>query len=69
LNELADGQISVFGSRRLAELRQLTSPKLISDFVVFDGTAYGFDGGISAGINLETGNRTWKGGRDGKGKV
>ncbi len=40
-----------------------------SDFVVFEGHAYGFDGGIFASINLETGNRNWKGGRYGKGQV
>ena len=40
-----------------------------SDFVVFEGNAYGFDGGIFASINLETGDRNWKGGRYGKGQV
>lgn len=40
-----------------------------NDFVVHDGHAYGFDGGIFASINLETGDRNWKGGRYGKGQV
>lgn len=40
-----------------------------SDFVVFAGNAYGFDGGIFASIHLETGDRNWKGGRYGKGQV
>ena len=31
-----------------------------SDFVVFEGNAYGFDGGIFASIDLATGDRNWK---------
>ena len=40
-----------------------------SDFIVIEGHAYGFDGGIFASINLETGDRNWEGGRYGKGQV
>ncbi|HAV63488.1 MAG TPA: alcohol dehydrogenase [Verrucomicrobiales bacterium] len=40
-----------------------------SDFVVFEGNAYGFDGGIFACVDLGTGERKWKGGRYGKGQV
>jgi len=40
-----------------------------NDFVVFDGNLYGFDGGLFACVDLETGDRQWKGGRYGKGQV
>jgi len=40
-----------------------------NDFVVHDGHAFGFDGSILACINLETGARTWKGGRFGHGQL
>jgi outer membrane protein assembly factor BamB len=40
-----------------------------NDFVVHNGHAFGFDGGILACINLEDGKRTWKGGRYGRGQV
>ena len=40
-----------------------------SDFVVHDGHAYGFDGSILSAINLETGERAWKGGRYGAGQL
>ena len=40
-----------------------------NDFVVFDGNIYGFDGGLFACVDLDTGNRQWKGGRYGKGQV
>ncbi len=40
-----------------------------NDFVVFEGHAYGFDSTIFGCIDLETGQRTWKGGRYGKGQV
>jgi len=40
-----------------------------NDFVIFQGNAYGFDASIFTSINLETGERNWKGGRYGKGQV
>jgi outer membrane protein assembly factor BamB len=40
-----------------------------NDFVVHDGHAYGFDGGILACINLQDGKRKWKGGRYGHGQL
>lgn len=40
-----------------------------NDLVTFEGHAYGFDGTIFASIDLETGERNWKGGRYGKGQV
>jgi outer membrane protein assembly factor BamB len=40
-----------------------------NDFVVHEGHAYGFDGTILASINLETGERKWKGGRYGAGQM
>ena len=40
-----------------------------NDFVVHDRNIYGFDGGIFACIDLQTGDRQWKGGRYGKGQV
>jgi outer membrane protein assembly factor BamB len=40
-----------------------------NDFVVRDGCAYGFDGGIFCCIDVETGKRRWKGGRYGHGQV
>ncbi len=40
-----------------------------NDFVVHEGHAYGFDGRILAGVNLDTGERAWKGGRYGNGQV
>jgi len=39
-----------------------------NDVVTFDGYLYGFDNTIFACLNLETGERTWKGGRYGKGQ-
>ena len=38
-------------------------------FVVHDGHAYGFDGRILSCIELETGERQWKGGRYGNGQL
>jgi outer membrane protein assembly factor BamB len=40
-----------------------------NDFVIQDGFAYGFDGGIFCCADLETGKRRWKGGRYGHGQV
>ncbi len=40
-----------------------------SDFVVHQGHAFGFDGRILACIDLEDGERTWKGGRYGSGQL
>jgi outer membrane protein assembly factor BamB len=40
-----------------------------NDFVVHKGHAFGFDGSILAAINLEDGQRAWKGGRYGHGQL
>ena len=40
-----------------------------SDFVIHKGHAYGFDGSILAGIDLQDGARKWKGGRYGSGQL
>jgi outer membrane protein assembly factor BamB len=40
-----------------------------SDFVMHEGHAYGFDGGILAAIDLADGKRKWKGGRYGDGQL
>ncbi len=40
-----------------------------SDFVVHQGHAYGFDGNILASIDIENGERNWKGGRYGSGQM
>ena len=40
-----------------------------NDFVVHKGNAYGFDGSILAAINLDDGERKWKGGRYGNGQL
>ena len=40
-----------------------------NDFVVYQDSIYGFDGGMFACVDLKTGERRWKGGRYGKGQV
>lgn len=40
-----------------------------SDLVIHEGHAYGFDGNIMAAIDVETGERAWKGGRYGSGQL
>ena len=40
-----------------------------NDFVAHQGHAYGFDGSILASVDLETGERNWKGGRYGHGQL
>jgi outer membrane protein assembly factor BamB len=40
-----------------------------TDFVTYQGHAYGIDGGIFTCIDLKTGDRRWKGGHYGKGQV
>ena len=69
------------GIRRIAVARgnggwtaeeRWTSARLkpyFSDFVVHDGHAYGFDGRILASIDVEDGERNWKGGRYGNGQL
>jgi hypothetical protein len=57
---------------RLAAEETWTSRHLkpdFNDFVTYQGHAYGFDGGIFTCLDLKTGERTWKGGRYGKGQV
>ena len=40
-----------------------------NDLVIFEGHAYGFDSTLFSCIDLESGQRKWKGGRYGKGQV
>ncbi len=40
-----------------------------NDYVAHDGVLYGFDPNILAAVDLETGERRWKGGRYGNGQV
>ena len=40
-----------------------------NDFVVHEGHAFGFDGSILASIDLDDGQRKWKGGRYGHGQI
>jgi outer membrane protein assembly factor BamB len=72
---------SAAGVRRLAvahrpggwgALERWTSAGLkpyFNDFVVHQGHAFGFDGGLLACIDLADGKRKWKGGRYGHGQV
>jgi outer membrane protein assembly factor BamB len=41
----------------------------LNDFVISDGSIYGFDDGILSCLDLETGKRRWKQGRYGHGQV
>ena len=76
------GNLQGLGLRRLAVSRaadgtwkveeRWTSRGLkpyFSDYAVHKGHAYGFDGLIMSAINLETGERVWKGGRYGAGQL
>ena len=40
-----------------------------NDFAAHEGHAYGFDGSMLASVDLETGERAWKGGRYGHGQL
>jgi outer membrane protein assembly factor BamB len=40
-----------------------------NDYVVHKGHVYGFDGNILSSVNLENGERAWKGGRYGNGQM
>lgn len=40
-----------------------------NDYVIHRNHAYGFDGNILSSVNLETGERAWKGGRYGNGQM
>ncbi len=80
-----DGDILIgankYGTRRIAVAQgaggwtveeRWTSTGLkpyFNDFVVHDGHAFGFDGRILASIELDSGARTWKGGRYGNGQL
>ena len=60
------------GSSGWSVAERWTSNRLkpyFSDYVVHEGSAYGFDGSIMACIDLETGERQWKGGRYGHGQL
>jgi outer membrane protein assembly factor BamB len=41
----------------------------LNDYVVYNGSAYGFSDGVFCCLDLETGKRRWKGGRYGHGQV
>ena len=55
----------------LLALRAYSSRLLGSDpdLVLHGGTAFGFDGTILAAIDLDSGDRAWKGGRYGNGQM
>jgi hypothetical protein len=40
-----------------------------NDFVVHQGSIYGFDGRVLTCVDLQTGKRRWKGGRYGSGQL
>jgi outer membrane protein assembly factor BamB len=79
--DLLISQGTTSGIRRLAVARgsaewsaeeRWTSNRLkpyFSDFVIHERNAYGFDGNILASIELEAGERNWKGGRYGSGQL
>jgi len=81
LISMIDGGAMPMGTRRLAiangsgewTIRELwTSTALKTSFspiVAHEGHAYGLDGNILACIDLENGERRWKGGRYGSGQV
>jgi outer membrane protein assembly factor BamB len=63
--------ISRAGSGWAAEERWTSNglKPYFNDFVVHEGNAYGFDGSILASVDLENGQRRWKGGRYGNGQL
>lgn len=71
--ELGTRRIKVTSSETgFTAAEEWTSRRLkpdFNDFVIFENHAYGFDGRIFICIDLDTGERTWKGGRYGKGQV
>lgn len=81
LISMIDGGAMPIGTRRLAVTREAgrwtvdegwTTTRLkpsFSDVVVHDGHAFGFDGRLLACIDVEDGERTWKGGRYGSGQL
>ena len=56
-----------YAAEELWTSRQL-KPDFV-DLVTYQGHAYGNDGGILTCIDLQTGERKWKGGRYGKGQI
>jgi len=77
----AMGATGGIGTRRIAVTHEPGGWKLeerwtsaglkpyFNDFVVHNGHAFGFDGGILACIDLQDGKRKWKGGRYGYGQL
>ena len=75
------GASGALGIRRIAVARRHTGWTLeerwtsnrlkpyFNDFVVHEGHAFGFDGSILACIDIEDGERNWKGGRYGAGQL
>ena len=60
-------QDDVFAAEEIWTSRNMKSD--FNDFVVHEQNLFGFDGGIFASVDLETGERNWKGGRYGKGQI